>query len=61
MWMVKGMYSSMTRQSATAIPVSIKLMGMLLMSLWVSTMMFTMLKIVPTIQTGRARYPWAGR
>ena len=55
MWMVKGMYSIMTRQSATAMPVRIRLIGLDLMSLWVSTSMFTMLKTVPSKQTDRDR------
>ena len=55
MLMVKGMYSIMTRQSATAIPVRIRLMGLLLMFLLVSTIKFTMLKAVPTRQTPRDR------
>ena len=49
------MYSSMTRQSATAIPVSIKLMGMVLMSLWVSTRILSRLNIVPTRETASDR------
>ena len=36
MWIWKGMYSIITRQSATAMPVRIMLTGFL-MSLWVST------------------------
>ena len=57
MWNVKGMFSIMTRQSATAIPVRMRLMGLDLMSLWVSTMMFSMLKTVPMQHTTKARYP----
>ena len=53
MLMVKGMYSIMTRQSATAIPVRIRLIGLLLMSLWVSTIKFTMFNVVPTRHTAR--------
>ena len=49
------MYSIRTRQSATAIPVSIRLIGFDLMSLWVSTSMFTRLNIVPTRETASDR------
>ena len=59
MWMVKGMYSSMTRQSATAMPVRIMLTGFL-MSLWVSTRMLARLKRVPRTQTTMASQPWIG-
>ena len=57
MWTVKGMYSSITKQSATAIPVRIRLMGLVLMSLWVRTRIFNMLKMVPRQQTTSARCP----
>ena len=57
MWSAKGMYSTMTIMSATAIPVRRRLMGLVLMSLWVNTRMFIMLKIVPIMQIVTARYP----
>ena len=49
------MYSIRTRQSATAIPVSIRLMGLVLMSLWVSTRILSRLNIVPTRETASDR------
>ena len=55
MWIVNGMYSTINRQSATAIPVRITLMGFDLMSLWVNTMMLRMLKTVPMMHTTRVR------
>ena len=55
MWMAKGMYSTMTIMSATAIPVRRRLMGLVLMSLCVNTSMFIMLKNVPNTQTVTAR------
>ena len=57
--MVKGMYSSMTRKSATAMPVRIMLTG-LLMSLWVSTRMLARLNRVPSTHTSIASHPWIG-
>ena len=59
MWMMKGMYSIITRQSATAMPVRIMLTGFL-MSLWVSTRMFARLNKVPTTHTSIANQPWIG-
>ena len=50
------MYSNMTRQSATAMPVRIMLTG-LRMSLWVSTRMLARLKRVPSTHTTIARCP----
>ena len=55
MWMAKGMYSTMTIMSATAIPVRRRLMGLVLMSLCVNTSMFIMLKNVPNTQTVTAK------
>ena len=54
--MVKGMYSSITRKSATAMPVRIMLTG-LLMSLWVSTRMLARLNKVPRMHTSIANQP----
>ena len=55
MWSAKGMYSTMTIMSATAIPVRRRLMGLVLMSLCVNTSMLMMLKKVPRTQTVTAR------
>ena len=55
MWSAKGMYSTMTIMSATAIPVRRRLMGLVLMSLCVNTSMLMMLKKVPRTQTLTAR------
>ena len=57
MWIRKGMYSIITRQSATAMPVRIMLTGFL-MSLWVSTRMLAMLNKVPSTHTSIASQPW---
>ena len=56
MWMIKGMYSIMTRQSATAMPVRIMLTGFL-MFLWVSTRMLARLNRVPNTHTSIASQP----
>ena len=55
MWTAKGMYSTITMMSATAIPVRKRLIGLLLMSLWVKTKMFIMLNSVPKMQTVTAK------
>ena len=57
--MVKGIYSSITRKSATAMPVRIMLTG-LLMSLWVSTRILARLNRVPKTHTSMASQPWIG-
>ena len=55
MWTANGMYSIITNMSATAMPVSRRLMGLLRMSLCVRTRMLTRLKRMPRMQTVTAR------
>ena len=57
MCVAKGMYSMRSRQSATAIEVRIKLIGLDLIVLSVRTIMLRELKITPMKQTERAKQP----
>ena len=57
MWIVNGMYSKLSRRSANAMPERIRLMWLLLISLYVKTMIFSMLVEAPRQQTMMERPP----
>ena len=57
MWRVNGMYSKQSKRSATAIPVRRRLIWLVLISLYVSTMIFSMLVDEPRQQTMMERNP----